>query len=280
MQVTYSAVPGFFVQDLPNAIPSQVGALPPRFGLIDASTERWDTFKIKIDQLNEQGASKGEKYKVLFLGRHGQGWHNVGEAKYGTQAWDDYWSKLNGDNEITWGPDPLLTPLGLEQARDARNAWQQEIPFSIPVPKRHYASPLKRALDTWKTTFADDGWSVTVLENCREEYGEHTCDKRSSLSHLQSVYPAPTYSFESGFSEEDPVWTAEERESKAHVVTRALTVLNTCFADDVDDSYISVVAHGGIINGFLSAVGRPSYPLPTGGILPLVVKMSHGVSEH
>jgi hypothetical protein len=25
---------------------------------------------------------------VLFLGRHGEGYHNVAEAKYGTAAWD------------------------------------------------------------------------------------------------------------------------------------------------------------------------------------------------
>jgi len=27
-------------------------------------------------------------YKVLFLGRHGQGYHNVAEEFYGTEAWD------------------------------------------------------------------------------------------------------------------------------------------------------------------------------------------------
>jgi hypothetical protein len=43
-------------------------------GLIDSSTERWDRFQIKIEQLNAQGALKGESYKVFFLGRHGQGW--------------------------------------------------------------------------------------------------------------------------------------------------------------------------------------------------------------
>ncbi|KAI0768927.1 phosphoglycerate mutase-like protein [Irpex lacteus] len=275
MPVTYSTVPGFFLQDHPSAIASQIGALPDRFGLIDSSTERWDRFKIKIQQLNVQGAENGETYKVFFLGRHGQGWHNVGEAKYGTQAWDDHWSKLNGDDTITWGPDPLLTPAGIEQARDARRAWAKEIPFGIPVPSRHYASPLKRALDTWTTVFAEDGAGVIVLENCREEYGEHTCDKRSSLSHLRSVYPSPTYTFEPGFEEEDPLWIAETRESKAHVAARALNVLDVCFREDnAQDAYISIVAHGGIINGFLAAIGRPAYPLPTGGILPVVVKQT------
>ncbi|KAI0088466.1 histidine phosphatase superfamily [Irpex rosettiformis] len=269
MPIAYSAVPGFFLQDHPSAIAAEIGALPDRFGLIDPSTERWDRFKIKIDKLNAQGVEKGETYKVFFLGRHGQGWHNVAEAKYGTQAWDDHWSKLNGDDTMIWGPDPLLAPAGIEQALDARKAWQKEIPFGIPVPQRHYASPLKRALDTWKTIFAEDGARVTILEHCREEYGEHTCDKRSTLSHLRDIYPGPTYAFESGFEEEDPHWSPHERESKLHIASRALNVLDLCFSEDVRDTceqYISVVAHGGIINGFLDVAGRPAYPLPTGGI--------------
>ena len=106
-KIDYQAVPGFFLQDHPAAIAAQIGAvsiissslsskntnssnfycyytfdcgtsgspkLPNRFGLIDSSTERWDRFKIKIDQLNAQGARTGETYKVFFLGRHGQGW--------------------------------------------------------------------------------------------------------------------------------------------------------------------------------------------------------------
>ena len=77
-----------------------------------------------------------------------------------------HWSKVNGDDTITWGPDPLLTPTGIEQALDARKLWQKEIPFGVPVPSRHYSSPLKRALDTWKTTFVGDGARVTILEVC------------------------------------------------------------------------------------------------------------------
>jgi hypothetical protein len=28
------------------------------------------------------------QYKVLYMGRHGEGYHNVAEAFYGTPAWD------------------------------------------------------------------------------------------------------------------------------------------------------------------------------------------------
>lgn len=30
----------------------------------------------------------GVEYKLLFLGRHGQGYHNVAEEFYGTEMWD------------------------------------------------------------------------------------------------------------------------------------------------------------------------------------------------
>jgi hypothetical protein len=28
------------------------------------------------------------QYKVLFMGRHGEGWHNAAESFYGTPAWN------------------------------------------------------------------------------------------------------------------------------------------------------------------------------------------------
>jgi hypothetical protein len=31
---------------------------------------------------------RGIQYKVLFMGRHGEGWHNAAESFYGTPAWN------------------------------------------------------------------------------------------------------------------------------------------------------------------------------------------------
>lgn len=49
--------------------------------------KQWQNFERHVRHLNEKSA-EGEQVKVLFLGRHGQGWHNVAETKYGTKAWD------------------------------------------------------------------------------------------------------------------------------------------------------------------------------------------------
>ncbi|EKM51431.1 uncharacterized protein PHACADRAFT_200260 [Phanerochaete carnosa HHB-10118-sp] len=278
MSAIYTTIPGFFVQDDPEAVGSAIGALPPRFGLLDDSPNRWVAFKAKIDELNAR-APEGTAYKVFWLGRHGQGYHNLAEAKYGTETWDDYWAKLNNDGETVWGPDPLLTHLGETQAEEAHNAWRKELPHGVPVPQKCFASPLKRALDTWKITFDRTGdaqvlvpeaQNVLILENCREEYGIHTCDLRSPLSHLRTLYTPPIYTFEPDFAEIDPLWDAEEREPTPHRVGRARKVLDVAFAEDA--IYISITAHGGFINGLLNAVGRPNYSLPTGGVLPIVVQ--------
>jgi hypothetical protein len=39
---------------------------------------------------------------VLYVARHGQGYHNVAESQYGTPMWNCHWSLLNGDGKITW----------------------------------------------------------------------------------------------------------------------------------------------------------------------------------
>jgi hypothetical protein len=78
---------------------------------------QWQRFERQVAQLNSEGAPKTQ-YKVIFsslsqfffffsrsnilsVGRHGQGYHNVAEAFYGTQAWDCYWSLRDGNSTST-----------------------------------------------------------------------------------------------------------------------------------------------------------------------------------
>ncbi|EPQ54915.1 phosphoglycerate mutase-like protein [Gloeophyllum trabeum ATCC 11539] len=266
VNATYEAVPGFFLQDGPSCNPEIIGATPPRFGLIDESPDRWTKFEAAVTKLNAD-AGEGTSYKAFILGRHGEGWHNVAEAKYGTKAWDDYWSKLDGDGEIVWGPDPELTPLGQSQAALVKALLDAEVEAGFPIPDTLYSSPMTRALQTLVGTFGDER-DTLILENIREHYGEHTCDKRRPLSYIRHAFPK--FRVETGFSEEDALWT-EEREAEAHVAERARMVLDTIF--DQDDRWlVSITSHSGWINGLLSAIGRERYKLPTGGVLPVVVK--------
>ncbi|KAK7062789.1 putative phosphoglycerate mutase pmu1 [Paramarasmius palmivorus] len=243
---TYTAVPGFFIQD--NATTADAASslvfIPPRFGLLDDSDNHWDELLAKVDRLNCE-AEKGTSYKVVIFGRHGQGFHNVAEAKYGTEAWDDYWSKLDGDGELVWGPDAELTPLGEDQARAVNQAWKTELAFNIPLPKRRYSSPMTRALNTYLLTFEDIPLvgRPLVLENLREQYGEHTCDKRRSRTYIATTFPQ--FDIEQGFTEEDELWTADERESSVHVASRAKAVLDVIFENDVDETWYHQRVPGG-----------------------------------
>ena len=197
--------------------------------------------------------------------------------------------------------DPCLTATGEEQARRARDAWENELSRDVPVPmpQRFYCSPLTRAIRTLNLTFENllpEPLRPIILEvallmlrcysantfstqNCREEYGEHTCDKRRTKSELQDEFPNVV--FEEGFEEEEVLWTPIH-ESKASVERRAKLVLDRVFQNDHDvtcafdphlsnnqnfsrDLDISITAHSGWINAFLRVVGRDNYALPTGG---------------
>lgn len=52
---------------------------------VNQTDSQWRRFDAHIQRLN---ASETKKLKVLFLGRHGEGVHNVAERKYGTKKWD------------------------------------------------------------------------------------------------------------------------------------------------------------------------------------------------
>ncbi|KAL8931357.1 MAG: hypothetical protein Q9211_007021 [Gyalolechia sp. 1 TL-2023] len=51
------------------------------------SRSQWQRFEREVKRLNAE-AEEGVRYKVLYLGRHGQGVHNVAERRYGREEWD------------------------------------------------------------------------------------------------------------------------------------------------------------------------------------------------
>ncbi|KAI6003272.1 histidine phosphatase superfamily [Pisolithus orientalis] len=267
---TYETVVGYFSQDDPKPAAGWLD-LPPRFGLIDGSPESWYKFIASIQQLNIEAPSHVQ-YKVFFLGRHGEGYHNVAEAKYGKKAWDDYWSKLNGDGELTWGPDPDLTSRGEGQADQANEAWKTEVLHGLPFPEKLYCSPLTRTIRTSQRTFKDitvDGRKTTIVENIREIIGVHTCDKRRTRTYINQTFPE--YSIEDGFAEEDELWRPDVRETLADVDVRVKAALDMIFEND-KEQFISITTHGGFFGSFLRVTNHQLVYLPTGGVMPTVVK--------
>lgn len=139
----------------------------------DHKKTQWQRFEHQVFRLNRQ-SGRNIQYKMLYMGRHGEGFHNVAESFYGTPAWNVsfplfevqtfsidrdrtlqcYWSKLDGNGTITWA-DAHLTEKGVEQAKIANRFWATEIATQkIPVPESYYTSPLDRCLATADITFS------------------------------------------------------------------------------------------------------------------------------
>ena len=72
----------------------------------------------------------------------------------------------------------------------------------------------------------------SIFQNCREENGVHTCDKRKTKTYIATSYPR--FIFEDGFTELDELWSPTVRESEAQVVERARKVLDVIFQNDID----------------------------------------------
>lgn len=87
-----------------------------------------------------------------------------------------------------------------------------------------------------------------VKELFRESIGVHTCDRRRSKTYIHETYP--TYVFEEGFAETDPLWNPITRETDSAEDARSKTVLDDVFSHD-DNTYISITAHSGTISSIL-----------------------------
>ena len=97
----------------------------------------------------------------------------------------------------------------------------------------------------------------------------HTCDRRSTASHLLKTFPHIT--LEPGFSEPDPLWEAEYREPTRARRHRLAQFLDDIFASD-DGVFLSLTSHSGAIKSILEACGHRKFVLQTGGVIPVLVR--------
>ncbi|KAF2215756.1 hypothetical protein CERZMDRAFT_34997 [Cercospora zeae-maydis SCOH1-5] len=282
----FEAVTDVFMQSQPGTDPSDFDNAKQNFGLINrkyptdqttvsAVSTDWQRFMRYVHYLQ---ATTGEHitYKVLYLGRHGEGFHNVAEAYYGTKAWDDYWSKLDGNGTINW-LDAHLTDVGKEQAHAAGEFMKAQLtqPRMMPAPERYYVSPMYRCLQTATFTWGDlklpepYPFKPLVKELVREVLGEHTCDKRSTRTVIHEAFP--DFPIEEGFTEEDELWRADHRETHEEHDMRTQALLDDLFATD-DKTVLSVTSHSGTIASFLRVLGHREFKLPTGGMIPVLIK--------
>lgn len=287
----YQSVPGYFAQDESSTEANSFDYHAHNFGLLDRdypnelpedkSLPQWRRFEKHITALVNASRSSDDstQYKVIYLGRHGEGFHNVGEAKYGTQAWDDYWSKLDGDGELYW-KDARLTEIGKGQAllNSAFLKKQLSPNVGMPAPQAYFTSPLYRCLQTANVTYAeleglpaDRPFAPMVKELMREVMGEHTCDRRSTRSVIH--HAVPKWRIESGFTEEDELWQADHRETYEEHDLRTVTLLDDVFSHAGQQHlFLSFTSHSGAIASLLRVTGHVEYKLPTGGMMPILIK--------
>lgn len=212
------------------------------------------------------------------MGRHGQGFHNAAETYYGTPAWNCYWAELNGNATASW-EDAHLTVPGIVQAQIANAFWASRISQQkIHTPDSFYTSPLFRCASTANITFSglelgthggNRKFVPTVKELLREGISIHTCDHRSNKTYIHKNFP--TYKFEAGFVEHDPLWNGVTSESSTAQAYRSQIVLDDIFTND-KGVYISFTSHSGEIGSILSVLNHRSFSLNTGAIIPVLVR--------
>ncbi|RGP66990.1 phosphomutase pmu1 [Fusarium longipes] len=286
-EIKYTSVEGFFKQDDPATDPSTFDYAEWNFGLLNRTyptdpknprkgyKTQWERFEQYVKHLNRNASRDRTRYKVLVMGRHGDGWHNAAEAYYGKAAWNCYWGVLSGNATATW-EDALLTPAGLAESHKAnayfKSRFQDE---GMPFFDSYYASPLARCVQTAHETFKgikfpkNKPFVPVVKELLREGISIRTCDHRSSKTYISSL--TPSIKFEKGFAEHDPFWTGIEGETGEHQLERSKEVLDDIFTSD-NAAWISISSHSGEITKLLEALNHRPFRLATGQIIPVLVR--------
>ncbi|KAL7661397.1 putative phosphoglycerate mutase pmu1 [Aspergillus niger] len=284
--INYTTVTGYFLQDEDSTDASTFDYTTTNFGLINRTypsdnthnhhqdLTQWERFYHYVLSLNHNSPSN-VAYKVLFLGRHGEGYHNAAEDYYGTPAWNCYWSLLTGNGTTTW-LDADLTPTGIQQAQIAHDFWKSQISAQrIHTPDSYFVSPLLRALRTANITFSDLSLGTPFIPEIKDFFREsisiHTCDHRHNASHIHSVFP--TWPFEKGFAEDDELWNGVTGETSAAQDVRSRRALDDVFGGEVKNGvFVSVTSHSGEIASLLRVVGHRVFGLRTGAVIPVLVR--------
>lgn len=270
---SFEVVDGFFAQLLPETDETTFDYFKEHFGRL----KLWDQTFQEIEQLNEQSDDK-TVYKLFFLGRHGQGYHNLANLKYGEKEWNRYWLRVCGDDEMTWAPDPELTELGVSQAKDNERQVGIELKDNMKLPTKWYSSPFRRSIDTligtWEGHVDIAKVSPLIKEDLRETIGIHICDKRSPRSVIADKYLGKGFRIEEGFVEEDIYFKNDYREKVWEQALRMNRLFNYIFdnTDKKKDQFVSITSHSGSIRTQLMVLGHRAFAIGTGGMIPVVVK--------
>uniref|UniRef100_A0A7C8YDX0 Phosphoglycerate mutase-like protein 1 n=2 Tax=Opuntia streptacantha TaxID=393608 RepID=A0A7C8YDX0_OPUST len=224
-----------------------------------------------MDNVNSPGLYPLHCCKTIHLVRHAQGVHNIeGEKNYKAYMKPEYF-------------DAPLTPLGWQQVDNLRqhvraSGLHKRIELVI-------TSPLLRTMQTAVGVFGGEGYTdrmdvvplmvanagnsyrsaisslncppIMAVELCREHLGVHPCDKRRTIQEYQLLFPAIDFSLIE--TDEDAMWKADVRETKAEVAARGMKFMNwLCTRKEQE---IAIVTHSGFLLHTLSQLGNDCHPL-------------------
>ncbi|CCH59718.1 hypothetical protein TBLA_0B09030 [Henningerozyma blattae CBS 6284] len=216
------------------------------------------------------------EYKLIILGRHGQGYHNAAIDRYGMDAWNKHWSLLDGDEYGEW-LDSRLTPLGKKQvSRTGKEVLLPMVKGLGKYPDVYFSSPMRRCLETYVGSWGQvykmvendqKKLEITIIENLRETLGEHTCDKRVLHSEVISEYQNSKmesghiahWNYPKGYPEEDQLWFADWRETNEEMDVRVRSGLEELFSQvKSDERIVSLTCHSGVIDSVLRNLDHPA----------------------
>lgn len=272
----FETVPGFFKQLLPETDETSFDYFKENFGKL----KPWPQIASEISELNKSSPDN-VVYKLLLLGRHGQGYHNLVNIIYGDKEWNSTWLHRTTDGKYVWGPDPELTELGLSQAKDNHNQLAVELQQGLHLPTRWFASPFRRSIDTligtWDGHVHLNSVNPLIMEDLRETLGVHSCDKRSPRRVIAEKYTPKGFIIEAGFAEEDTLFKDDYREKVWEQAVRQDRAFQSIFnaTDKQKDEFISVTSHSGSIRTQLLVLGHRAFAIGTGGMIPVVVKATY-----
>ncbi|OWZ21125.1 Phosphoglycerate mutase [Phytophthora megakarya] len=260
---TLRYVPGFFKQGTPSV------EMPPsnsqHLGLLDNST--W----ADVDAYINARAAQGINVKLFLFLRHGEGIHNVAEATYGTEAWDKSYRKLA---KYT---DAKLTSVGVQQAEQVAERIDQELERGLKI-EEVVVSPLERTLHTSMIAYQNQQQiPKRSMEWPRETIGVCTCDLRGTISSKAEQYP--TIDFSDVWSDPDPWWTPDHRETELHINDRARIFLNRVFYDH-KTMHVGVVTHSGMTNAAMRVIDHRKYNVATAEMIPFLLEDTNAHTIH
>ena len=219
--------------------------------IIDMHGFKAVSHKLNLNELANVRPPSQRLEKLVHFLRHAQGHHNVaGEADYNQYKSEEF-------------EDAQLSDEGVAQCKELNEIAGDFIRESLAGGRVELVvtSVLQRCLQTSTLCFPElrgkVPWIATEL--CREQTGQHPCDRRRPLSETIADPAFSHISFEEITSEKDPLywkWNNGEREPAEACIERCEQFLHWLY--EREEVEIIVCTHSAILSHLVPLIERES----------------------